>query len=400
MGKNLLALLLGLMLALVLLEGLIRIFEPIEFRVRGRKLQLYVNRKYIMKDLGIPKLDKVIYLNTNWLGFRGKNPPKDFANYVTIIAVGGSTTQCRYNSEGKTWVDLLGKKLEKIFPKFWINNAGFDGQSTIGHLILMEDIIAPLKPKVVLFMVGANEQFLEEHNFDDHFYMRKPNKSLNYFINNLLIKSDIYYYINNYYRYAKAKEIGMLHYPIDMAKLEAKNLTIQEIEAYKDEHRRHNLVSYRERLIKLIKICKTHEIEPVFITQPYLLGKGIDEDSGVNLSTVLVRAYNGKVAWEILELYNDVLRHTAKEHHILVIDLAKELPKRSRYYYDFYHYTNEGSALTAEIIYKHLHPFLENKYSYMMKSEQVKPHNRPGCVSPRPQPGPGGPRPRPGPAKP
>ena len=157
--KNMLALLLGLLLALVLLEGLIRIFEPIEFRVRGNKLQLFINRNFIIKDLGIPKLDQVIYLNTNWLGFRGKNPPKDFIDYLTIIAVGGSTTYCPYNSEGKTWVDLLGKKLEKPFPKLWINNAGWDGVSTIGHLVLMEDIIVKLKPKVVLFLVGANDKF-------------------------------------------------------------------------------------------------------------------------------------------------------------------------------------------------------------------------------------------------
>jgi hypothetical protein len=367
--KNLLALLLGLMLALVLLEGLIRIFEPLEFRVRGNKLQLSVNRKYIIKDLGIPKLDKVIYVNTNWLGFRGKNPPRDFADYLTIIAVGGSTTHCRYNSEGKTWVDLLGKNLENSFPKFWFNNAGFDGQSTIGHLILMEDIIAPLKPKVVLFLVGANDQFLEEHKVHDQHYMRKAKNSLSFFIENLLTKSDIYYYISNYFRYAKAREIGMLHYPIDMAKIENKDLNIQQVEAYKEEHRKQYLISYKERLIKLITICKEHDIEPVLITQPYLLGEGIDADSGVNLATVAVRAYNGKVAWEILELYNDVLRHTAKEHHVLEIDLAKEFPKRSRYYYDFYHYTNEGSALVAEIIYSHFYPFLKNKYLPMMNRQ-------------------------------
>ena len=304
--RNMLALLLGLLLALVLLEGLIRIFEPIEFRVRGNKLQLFINRKYIIKDLAIPKLDKVIYLNTNWLGFRGKNPPKDFADYLTIIAVGGSTTQCRYNSEGKTWVDLLGKKLEKSFPKLWINNAGFDGQSTIGHLVLMEDIIVKLKPKVVLFLVGANDQFLEEHQIADRLYLRKT-KSL---LENLLVKSEIYYYVTNYYRYSKAQKLGMLHYPVDMTKLGNQETTEKQAHEAKEEHRKKYLKSYSERLIKLIKISREHDIEPIFITQPYLLGEGIDDVSGVNLANVGVRSYNGKVAWQILELYNDVLRQT------------------------------------------------------------------------------------------
>jgi hypothetical protein len=362
---NLLALLLGLVLALVLMEGLIRTFEPIEFRVRGNKLQLYINRKYIIKDLGNPKLDKLIYLNTNWLGFRGKNPPKDFADNLTIIAVGGSTTKCRYNSEGKTWVDLLGKKLEKSFPKFWINNAGFDGQSTVGHMVLMEDIIVNLKPKVVLFLVGANDQFLEESQRQDRYYLRKT-KSL---LESLLVKSELYYYVINFYRYSRAQKMGMLHDPVDMTKLVSRDVTEKQADEFLNEHRMKYLKPYSQRLAKLIEICKEHEIEPIFITQPYLLGEGIDDVSGVNLGTVVMRSYNGHVAWEILELYNDVLRKTAKEHQIPVIDLAREFPKSSRYYYDFYHYTNEGSTLVAEIIYKHLNPLLEKKYSFMLNRQ-------------------------------
>ncbi len=367
--KNILALLLGLMLALVLLEGLIRIFEPIEFRVRGNKLQLYVNHKFIIKDLGIPKLDKTIHYNTNWLGFRGQNPPKDFADYFTIIAVGGSTTKCRYNSEGKTWVDLLGKKLVKSFPKFWINNAGFDGQSTIGHLVLMEDIVVKLKPRVVLFLVGANDQFLEEQKFYDQYYIRKSKNSIGFFIDNLLAKTEIYYYASNFYRYSRAQKMGLLHSPVDMAKLGNQETTEKQANDAKEEHRKKYLKSYKERLIKLIKISRKHEIEPIFITQPYLLGLGIDDVSGVNLATVRVRSYNGKVAWEILELYNDVLRQTGKEHQVLVIDLSRELPKSSKYYYDFFHYTNEGSMLVAEIIYKHLYSFLESQYFLMLNPQ-------------------------------
>ena len=162
--KNVLALFLGIVLALMVLEGLIRIFEPIEFRVRGNKLQLPVNRKWVVRTHGVPGLDAVIDHRTNWLGFRGENPPKNFADYLTIFAVGGSTTHCRNISEGKTWAALLGEKLKKSFPNLWINNAGIDGQTTFGHLILMEDIIVKLRPKVVLFLVGANDQHYEVSN--------------------------------------------------------------------------------------------------------------------------------------------------------------------------------------------------------------------------------------------
>ena len=111
-------------------RGLIRIFEPIEFRVRGNKLQLPGNREWVVRALHSGPRCDVINHQTNWLGFRGENPPKNFAEYLTIFTVGGSTTHCRNISEGKTWTDLLGEKLKKSFPNLWINNAGIDGQTT------------------------------------------------------------------------------------------------------------------------------------------------------------------------------------------------------------------------------------------------------------------------------
>lgn len=44
----------------------------------------------------------------------------------------------------------------------WLTNAGFAGYSTFGHAILVEDVLSQLRPKVVLFLVGANELGLME----------------------------------------------------------------------------------------------------------------------------------------------------------------------------------------------------------------------------------------------
>ena len=367
--KNILALFLGIVLALMVLEGLIRIFEPIEFRVRGNKFQLPVNRKWVIRADGISGLDAVIYHHTNWLGFRGENPPKNFADYLTIIAVGGSTTHSRYISEGKTWIDLLGEKLKKSFPKLWINNGGCDGQTTFGHLILMEDIIVKLRPKVVLFLVGANDQrndqrYEASQKHDRHLLRKKNNSYLGGLIESLLARSEVHYYVINLIRYYKARKWDMVHHPVDLTKTKSREITEKQIEEEKEEHRKKHLKSYARRLIKLMEISRENNIEPVFITQPYLLGKGIDDRTGVDLATVdAFSSGNGKMAWEILELYNDVVRQVGQDHKVLVIDLARELPKSSRIFYDFFHYTNEGSAEIANIIYQHLNPFLQQKAS-------------------------------------
>jgi lysophospholipase L1-like esterase len=328
----------------------------------------------VIRADGIPGLDPVIYHHTNWLGFRGENPPKNFADYLTIIAVGGSTTHCRYISEGKTWVDLLGERLKKSFPKLWINNAGCDGQTTFGHLILMEDIIVKLKPKVVLFLVGANDQRYEDSQIHDRHLLRKKNNSyLGEFIENLLARSEVHYYLINFIRYYKARKWDMVHHPVDFTKSNCKEVTETQIEAAKEEHRKKQLKSYAIRLINLIELSRENNIEPVLITQPHLLGKGIDDRTGVDLATVDAHSSgNGKMAWEILELYNDAVRQVGQDHHVLVIDLARELPKSSRNFYDFFHYTNEGSAEIANIIYQHLNPFLQQKASSLFR---VGSHN-------------------------
>ena len=80
----------------------------------------------------------------NSLGFRGAPPPRDFPDYLTIITIGGSTTECFYLSDGRTWPDLLGQNLSREFNRVWVNNAGLDGATTYRHLILMEDYVVTL----------------------------------------------------------------------------------------------------------------------------------------------------------------------------------------------------------------------------------------------------------------
>jgi hypothetical protein len=51
-----------------------------------------------------------------------------------------------------------------------------------------------------------------------------------------------------------------------------------------------------------------------------------------------------------------------KEKGVLVIDLAREMPKNSNYYYDLTHYTNTGAEKVADIISRDLQPYLAWKF--------------------------------------
>ena len=89
---------------------------------------------------------------------------------------------------------------------------------------------------------------------------------------------------------------------------------------------------------------------PVFITQPSVLGNAIDSVTGTNLANLKIDDYNGEIYWSMLEQYNSALREVCRETGSPFIDLADSMPKNTSYYYDYFHFTNQGSQMVANII--------------------------------------------------
>lgn len=362
-GKNLLAILIGILVSVVLLEGLLRIFQPIEYRVKANKIKLPRDKKYQFTNDKTDKLDRIIYTSRNHAGFRGEPLPPDFAEVLSIIAIGGSTTECVLISDGKTWCDLLANKLMGRFKPVWLGNGGLDGMSTYGHITFVEDYIIRLKPKVALFLAGANDIGLETYRPDDlnHFKKRITGVLASGW-ERLLNHSEVLDYAINFYRYYKAKRMGLVHPILDFPRLKQVEVSPEQVQAILQEHQEKFLKSYAQRLTKLIELCRDHHIEPVFITQPTVFGNLIDPLTGADLAKAEAWGWNGKVLWQILELYNDVVRDTGRRQQVYVIDLAREMPKSTAFYYDTNHFTNAGCQRVAEIIYRHLAPFLEKHF--------------------------------------
>jgi hypothetical protein len=60
----------------------------------------------------------------------------------------------------------------------------------------------------------------------------------------------------------------------------------------------------------------------------------------------------------VQELYNDATRATARAHGVVIVDAARELPKDSRLFYDFMHFTNEGAAQLGDLVAAGMEPRL------------------------------------------
>jgi lysophospholipase L1-like esterase len=168
--KKLLTVLIGFAIAFLLCEIILRIYNPFQSRVRGNEIILKSNyHKKIVVEPEIRGLNSEVLYSTNSLGFRGPEPPKNWDNALTVLTVGGSTTECSLLSDDSTWSAKLYDKLKDGHPNFWLNNAGLDGCSTYGHLILMRDYIVQLKPNYVLFLVGINDLVKSSFSNEDGF---------------------------------------------------------------------------------------------------------------------------------------------------------------------------------------------------------------------------------------
>ena len=111
-GKNLLVLLISLVLVLGICELILRVYNPLGFRIKGNKIILPINKKEIIHhEHGLGKLDKVVVQQRNSLGFRGPEPPADFSRDLTIVTVGGSTTECFDLAEDQHLAPRLGREL-------------------------------------------------------------------------------------------------------------------------------------------------------------------------------------------------------------------------------------------------------------------------------------------------
>lgn len=345
-------------IALFLLETLLRLYQPFPFRLRGDDIVLPAGLHYQVA-IASPgtKLEPVARGHYNRLGFRGPDPPADFGARLSIVAVGGSTTAGTLLSDGKTWPDVMAGVLAASHPDVWVNNAGFEGHSTYGHLVLLRSVLTKLRPSMMLVLAGVNDVGMEPAGPGDEFELWNAGSWRVW--PRLARHSEVVNTLLNLRRARSAARLQLsLDRPIDFAALGHFTMTEDEITSALAEFDRF-LEGYGARLTTLAFEARAAGIEPVFLTQPMLVGDAIDPATGIDLATLDAgHGRNGLADWRVMERFNDVMRRTAAGHGVVLVDLARLLPKDSRYYYDEVHFSLDGARRVGEIVAAELAPHL------------------------------------------
>ena len=282
-------------------------------------------------------------------GLRGEktlNSPEK----IDILTIGGSTTDQRYISEGKTWQDLLENSFKKDGKEVLISNAGVDGQSTFGHIKNFEiwfPKIPNLKPKYILFYIGVNDFYLlKKGGYDD-----LNNKSWETTIKNISAFYSLLRTATGIWASYKAKA-G--HQKMNLQEIEYTNKGCAERKVY--ELFKKDLNNFENRVSALIKFSKGLNAAPIFVTQPSFKYK-FDKHGDILGTTTIERidnySYNGVDYYHLLTMLNQSIKNVA-DNEVLVVELTSLPIWEDVDFYDYFHNTPQGAEKVAEEIHKQI----------------------------------------------
>jgi lysophospholipase L1-like esterase len=359
--KKIFSIVIGVLLGIIICEIVLHFYNPFPFAISKGRLVLPANQQAVFKNTWIKKLDNTIYYSRNALGFRGPVPADSIYKIPSVICIGGSTTECRFISDSLTWPSQLYNHLKDSIPQLWLNNAGVDGHSTFGHLLLLKEYIAALKPRYVTILIGANDV---ENDTPLQFDLMNEKKinflSVKSFFKSLINKTELGSVLFQLYAIKGAYKKGLIHKEVDFLTLKDTVLDAAYTAAVLKKQDGY-LAKYRQRIIDMVAICKSSNTVPILLTQPSLFGDYTDSATMIKMSNKIIPdaqpVTNSITTQKVLELYNNVVRSFSKE--VKVVDLAAKMPKNSGYYYDFIHYNSAGCGKIAAILSAELMPFIK-----------------------------------------
>jgi lysophospholipase L1-like esterase len=269
---------------------------------------------------------------------------------VSIVFLGGSTTECMYMDEKNRFPYLAGRMLEEETGKK-INsyNGGVSGNNSLHSIDILLNKVVPIKPDIVIMTHNINDLMilLLCNTYWNSHPGKAPVTTVNATWQDLLKQAVKRFVPNLFSRIRAVKNRVLLESQMD----EFKNIRGTKISI--DKNRMQD--EFRMNLQTFINICSARNITPVLMTQQNRFkerAQGIIYNAAKTFKSDYGIEYNDYK--ETYDLFNETIRDVGKENNVLVIDLAKEIPQEQEYIYDSVHLNDTGSRLAAQIITREL----------------------------------------------
>jgi len=281
-------------------------------------------------------------IRTNELGLRSPSifvakPP----NTVRIAVIGASTAMGLYAvSNEETFSYQLGKFLEASHPSTHIEviNAGISGYGLTDQSIMLEKIVLPLKPDIVIVYSGFND-------FADYCRGESGEK------------------INR----ARIQRVGvpLIELPswlLSSELIHKNTVALRSFPANRNVYRSAatvDLSPYKKKLEGLIQVAKRGNVKLVVSTNARAFRRDQSQAEQEALSET-ARYYNPCFDTAGLhtlhERHNNAILELTRSRGVQSVRLDELIPGGRRYFVDASHFSNEGEKKAAE----HLRRFLDD----------------------------------------
>lgn len=302
----------------------------------------------------LPKMDSSVIFTTNNFGFRGDSliHPKP-VNEFRIFIIGGSTTENLFIDDNWGFERKIQEKLQDSFPSKTVKvyNAGKSGDATPDHLSMLVHRINHLQPDLVVLFPGINDlnRLLGGYDF---LHFPKPTEKLSnstlqqvkFFLSNFQIVRRLINVVNSEKPDARTSIFLKTNYEDKVREVMALPLV--------DEMPKPDLDIYRRNLLSFVGAVKSQGTNLLLMTQTHTWSDEADDFLKTNhwmTGVGQIRYPEQKLSQALTEM-NGILVDIAAEEGIVLLDLEKEIPKTSDYFYDDCHFNKGGISKSAELI--------------------------------------------------
>ncbi|MEW6657564.1 MAG: SGNH/GDSL hydrolase family protein [Thermodesulfobacteriota bacterium] len=263
---------------------------------------------------------------------------------LSLVFLGGSTTECMFIDEGNRFPYLVGVILERETGKK-INsyNGAMAGSNSLNAIDILVNKVIPLNPRIVVFMENINDlsTLLYEGTYWNKNSSRCPIETLNQkkWLGKILKEICI---PNLSYSYRNLKDALSPGGEDEFAAARGKKLQVDQAKLNRE---------FAMNLQTIISICQARGITPVLLTQASRITAQPDRAVKDYFDRLLE---NGGISyWDFKEVYdsfNETIRRVGRQNQVLVIDLAGSVPADKTHIYDMVHLNTTGSRYAAGLI--------------------------------------------------
>jgi lysophospholipase L1-like esterase len=298
--------------------------------------------------------------STNNEGFRGAElvAPKP-AGELRVFLVGGSTTEGFYLDDDKALHATAQRRLQALVGpgrSVRVYNAGKSGDRSYDHVAMIVHRILHLEPDVIVVFAGINDLSASVNDID-YAHLDQPvvmslsiGDMVGMMATELQVSRRIYHAARRIAVSSRLADSGNRAFfeEIPLVTNYRQRAELSRTLPVKTAPPRVDPRGYRGNLLTIAGALKSHGVTLVLMTQATTWNSTIDREIGS--WHWMLQQYPEEAMDRAMEVFNDTMRAVAVEQHVMLVDLARMLPKSRDYFYDDVHFNEAGSDAAGQAL--------------------------------------------------